>query len=145
MPKNYDSTDLLWTSRGDLFAQNGDILDTENDPLRSLYQEVKNRSKEDQGAWQVFPSLGSSVSDYVGEPNNKQTAEGIKARILASLTRDGYINSNDIEIRYAPVSTEELFVRTKIKVMPTTRNGNSESITVYGLYRYEEDQVSFLI
>ena len=51
MARNYDSVDCLWTSRGDYFLESGDIMDTEKDPLRSLYQEVKTREGSDQGDW----------------------------------------------------------------------------------------------
>ena len=145
MAKNYDATDLLWTSRGDFFISNGDLKDTEHDPLRSLVQEVKNRASSDQAAWSVFPDLGATLSRFVGEPNNKQTAESIKVAIQSALTRNGYINNNDIEIKYMPISREKLLLRVTIKVAPTVANANSESLTLHGLYNYEEDQVTFII
>ena len=145
MAKNYDSVDLLWTSRGDYYISNGDLLDTSHDPLRSLLQEIKNRASSDQAAWSVFPDLGATTSRFVGEPNNKQTAENIKVSILSALTRNGYINNNDISIKYMPISAEELLFKISVTVAPTVANGNSESLTVYGLYKYEEDQVAFII
>jgi hypothetical protein len=145
MAKNYDSTDLLWTSRGDFYIANGDLMDTEHDPLRSLMQEIKNRASSDQGDWSVFPDLGATPSRFVGEPNNKETAESIKVSILSALTRNGYIHTRDVEIKYMPVSRTELLFRLNVLVAPTVANANSESLTVHGLYRYEEDQVAFII
>lgn len=145
MAKNYDSVDLLWTSRGDYFISEGDLMDTERDPLRSLVQEIKTRASSDQGDWAVFPDLGATPSRFIGEPNNKQTAESIKVSILSALTRNGYINTRDVEIRYMPISSDKLLFRLNIRVAPTVANANSESLTLHGLYRYEEDQVSFLI
>lgn len=145
MARDYDSVDLLWTSRGDYHLLNGDLMDTERDPLRSLVQEVKTRASGDQGAWIPWPDLGASVSDLVGQPNNKQTAESIKTRILSSLTRNGFMNSKDIDIKYIPVSEDSILFRLKLTVAPTVANGNSEYLTIHGLYRYEEDQVSFLM
>lgn len=145
MAKNYDATDLLWTSRGDYYIADGDLMDTANDPLRSLVQEVKTRASADQGAWSVFPDLGSTISRFVGEPNSKETAESIKVSILSSLTRNGYINNNDVDIKYMPVSREELLFRLNLSVAPTVANANSESLTLHGLYNYEADQVTFII
>jgi hypothetical protein len=145
MPRNYDSTDLLWTSRGDFYCSNGDIVDTYYDPLRSLYQETKDRASSDQGAWAIFPTNGSSISDFVGEPNNKITAEAIKTRIISSLTRSGYIDSSDIDIKYIPVSAEKLLFRISIRVLPTSRNAYSDSLKILGLYTYREDQVALFI
>lgn len=145
MPKNYDAVDCLWTSRGDYYISNGDIMDTSNDPLRSLVQETKTRAGSDQGDWAVYPELGASITDYVGEPNNKETCESIKIRIQSALTRNGYINSNDLKIMYMPVNAEKTLFRVKIEVLPTVLNGNSDSILLHGLYRSEEDQVCLFI
>lgn len=145
MPRNYDSTDLLWTSRGDLYISNGDLMDTYKDPLRSLYQETKNRASSDKGSWTIFPDIGSDISDFVGEPNNKVTAESIKIRILSSLTRHGFIHSEDISIKYIPISVEKLLFRISIRVLPTARNAYSDSLKILGLYTYREDQVALFI
>lgn len=145
MAKNYDAIDLVWTSRGDYYINDGDLMDTEYDPLRSLVQEIKTRASSDQGDWAVFPDLGASPSRFVGEPSNKQTAESIKVSIISALTRNGYINSNDIEIKYIPINREALLFRLNVDVATTVANANSESLTLHGLYRYEEDQVAFII
>jgi len=100
MPRVYDAVDLFWSAKGDIQLSNGDILDTAYDPLRSLAQEIKMRASGDTGAWRNNTDIGSNISDFVGEPNNKVTAEGIKARIIASLARHGFINTNDLTIRY---------------------------------------------
>ena len=145
MPKNYDATDFLWTSRGDYYIKDGDLMDTEEDPLRSVSTEIKTRASSDQGAWKTFPNVGSSISDFVGDPNNKATAEGIKTRIQSALTKNGFINKRDLKIRYAPVSAEKLLVRISLKVAPTAKNRYSEELRLTGLYNYKEDQVAFLI
>lgn len=145
MARNYDSVDLLWTSRGDYFLDSGDIMDTEKDPLRSLYQEVKTREGSDQGDWSLNPTLGGSISDFLGDSTNKQTAENIKVRLISCLTRDGYIHSSDIDIKYMPISNDTILFRTKIAVQPTAKNGNSESLVLQGMYNTEENQISNLI
>ena len=145
MAKNYDATDLLWTSRGDYYIANGDIMDTEEDPLRSVSQEIKTRASGDQGAWKVFPNIGSSISDFVGDVNNKATAESMKARITSALTKYGYIHARDLKIRYAPISPEKLLIRISLKVAPTAKNRYSQELRLTGLYNYKEDQVAFLI
>lgn len=145
MARDYDSVDCFWSSRGDYCIDAGDIKDTENDPLRSLYQELRTRQGSDQGDWSLNPNLGSSISDFIGYPSNKQTAESIKTRLIACLTRDGYINSNDIEIKYIPISNNTIMFRTKIYVQPTLKNGNSEYLILQGLYNSEENQVSNLL
>jgi hypothetical protein len=145
MPRNYDANDLLWTSRGDYYIFNGDLMDTYNDPLRSLVQEIKTRASCDQGAWKLYPELGSNISDFVGEPNNKQTAEGIKTRIINSLARHGFMHTSDIKIKYMPIDIDKLLLRISVSVLPTADNAGSDTLTIHGLYNYEEDQISFII
>ena len=145
MAKNYDATDFLWTSRGDIFIADGDIKDTEEDPLRSVVQEIKTRASGDQGDWKMNVNVGSNISSLVGQPNNKETAEHIKTRIISALTRHGFIKANDLSIRYMPISREKLLVRISLSVAPTSKNKASEQLKITGLYNYKEDQVALLI
>lgn len=145
MPRVYDATDLFWSAKGDIQISNGDIMDTAYDPLRSLVQEIKTRASSDTGAWRNSLDVGSNISDFVGEPNNKTTAEGIKTRIISSLARHGFVNTQDILLKYIPIAADKLLIRISIKVLPTPQNKGSKEITIHGLYNYEEDQVSFLI
>ena len=146
MAKNYDKTDLVWTSRGDyVISHDGDIMDTERDPLRSLVQEIKTRAGGDLGDWSAFPDLGASLSDFVGEPNTKITAESIKIRLIAALAKYGFIDIKDLKIQYLPFDREKILLRISINVAPTVENANSEILTLHSIYSYEENQVSFII
>lgn len=143
MPRIYDDNDLLWTFLGDFCIENGDLLDTEHDPLRSLVQEIKTRISSDIGDWRGYPDLGSNVSDFVGEPNNKATAERIKTRIISSLARHGFMHTEDIKVSYIPVDIDKLLFRISISVRPTVANAGSDSLNIMTLYNYEENQIYF--
>jgi len=141
-PQVYDKNDLAWTSRGDyVVAHNGDIMDTNTDPLRSLYQEVKTRIKSNIGDWKLNQNVGASLGDFVGEPNNKMTAESIKTRIKTSLTKDGFINSKDIKIKYMPVDVDMLMFRVSIEVAKTAKNAGSENLKINVIYNYSENNI----
>lgn len=145
MPKVYDDSDLFWTSRGDLLlGGDGDIQDTEHDPLRSIVQEIKTRVEADQGDWETFPDLGAGISDFVGEPSNKQTAEKIKTRIISALLADGLINSKDLKVMYLVVNVDHLLYRISLKVAPTIRNRNSTQLIYNLLYSYSDNNISFV-
>ena len=142
MPQVYDNTDLYWTSRGDcLIGNDGDVMDTEYDPLRSIIQEVGTRSKADQGDWQVFPTCGANIRDFVGEPNNASIAESIKARLISAYARDGLINTRDMKIQYMPIDRDKLLLRVSISVAPTAANGNSELLVRTMVYSYSDNNV----
>lgn len=143
MPQNYDKVDCFWSSRGDFILSEGDVFSTEYDPLRSLNQEVVTRLESDQGDWVVFHSTGANLRDFVGEPNNAYVAEAIKVRMHSSLTRDGFINNQDIKIMTMPIDADKLLVRLNIKVAPTARNGNSRSLVINAVYNYSDNNVYF--
>jgi len=141
-PQIYDNTDCFWTSQGDYYlGDDGDLMDTESDPLRSLVQEVRTRAAADPGDWAVFPTVGAGLRDFVGEPNNARNAEMIKARLLAALAKEGLINTRDMEIKYLPVTLDKLLVRLTVRVAPTAKNAGSQYITTTVVYSYSDNNV----
>jgi len=145
MPQIYDRTDLMWTGRGDLvIGHDGDIMDTYADPLRSIYQEIRSRIKSEVGDWRLYPDISASLSDYVGEPNNKVTAEAVKTRIISSITRNGLVHNADVQVRYAPIENDKLMLRITIKVIATAQNAGSEYLGINILYNYSENHAYFI-
>lgn len=142
MSQNQDKIDLFFTSRGDFSNKNGDLFSTETDPLRSLFQEARTRVMSSIKDWKLYPTLGASLEDFVGEPNNKVIAEAIKVRIISSLTKDGFIPKNDISVKYLPIEHDRLMIRIQIKVAPTELNGNSTTLGIKVLYNYIENNIS---
>jgi hypothetical protein len=144
-PRIYDRTDLAWSGRGDfIIGHNQDIMDTYEDPLRSLYQEIRTRIKSEVGDWELYPDNAAQLSDFVGEPNDKFTAESIKTRVIASIARNGLVQNSDIAVKYAPIDIDKLMVRVTIKVTPTARNGGSEFLGITFMYDYSENHAFFI-
>ena len=138
----YDNNDLVWTSRGDyVISHNGDIMDSNNDPLRSIFQEIRTRIKSDLGDWKLNEDIGGSLSDFVGQPNNKLTAETIKTRIKACLVRHGLVNSRDLTIKYIPIDADKLMFRLSLSVAQTAKNRSSQTLGINVLYHYAENNV----
>ena len=137
MPKVYDRLDVYWTDDGDLLVgPTGDLFDTEEDPLRSLVQEIKTRIMGDQEDWELYPDVGAGLSELIGEPNNKATAEAGRAKIIAALTRDGLVSSSDISIKYMPTGPYSLLHKLVIAVSPTSINFQTEFIEIKVLFDY---------
>jgi len=145
MAKNYDKIDLYWSRSGDLIMNNnGDLLDTEQDRLRSLVQEVRTRIQSDQQDWDLYPDLGANLSALIGQPNNKITAESGKAKIIAALTMYGLVDSGDISIIYMPIDEKTIVYRLKIKVSPTVENRAVDSLKIDIIYNYQDDNLHLL-
>jgi len=145
MPQNYDRTDLTWSSRADLvIGHNGDIMDTYDDPLRSLYQEVRTRIMSALGDWVLYPDIAANIDDFVGEPNTKPTAEAIKTRVVAAVTRNGLVHSSDVDVKYSPIDVDKIMLRISIAVAPTALNGGSNYLGLNFLYDYSENRAYFV-
>lgn len=145
MPKNCDRTDFYWSWRGDfIIGPDGDIFSTENEPLRSLVQEVRTRLQSELGDWALYPDLASNLSGLVGEANNKQTAEAGKARITSVLSKYGLVDTKDITVSYIPISVDAILYRIKIRVSPTQANGYMDAITINISYNYTDNNIHFL-
>lgn len=142
MPANYDRNDLRWSYRGDfLLGHDGDLADTSGDPLKSIHQEIRDIIRSDVGSWKLYPNKGAGLSDFVGEANDKRTAEAIKTRMISALTRNGLVNTRDVKVIYAPVDINKLMVRVSLQVAPTAANRGSNTLSMTFGYNYSENNV----
>lgn len=145
MPQVYDRSDFAWSTRGDLvIGHDGDIMDTYDDPLRSLYQEIRTRVMSTLGDWAMYPDLGANVEEFVGEPNNKVTAEALKTRIIAAIMRNGLVHGADLKVKYSPIDIDKIMFRISIAVAPTAINGGSDYLGLSFLYDYSENHAYFV-
>jgi len=145
MARNYDNTDLKWTLNGDLtVGPDGDLADTAHDPLLSLRQEIRTRVRSSTQDWELHEDLGADLDEIIGEPNTRETGLAGRALIISSLTRDGFIDESDIEIRETPVDRHTILYRIKISVAPTTANGNSEQVVEKFLFYMKDRGFKFI-
>jgi len=130
MARIYDDIDLAWTLQGDLnIGPDGDIADTASDVLRSIRQEIRTRVRSSLQDWELHPGLGADLDEIIGEPNSRETATVGRDRIVASLTRDGFMADSDIQVKSVPVDRHTILYRIRVSVASTTANGSSEELT----------------
>jgi hypothetical protein len=117
---NYSSTDMYWTNGGDFtIDQRGDLMDSSDNPLRSLVQEIRTRVEAEPGDWGAYPTLGAALDNFIGEPNNRALAQEIKARLRFSITDRGLVSSNDLLIDIVPTSNRMVAVMMRVNVSGT--------------------------
>ena len=134
--------DLRWTWNGDLvIGPTGDLLDTSVHELLSFVQEAKTRVRSELYEWKLHPDLGASLSDLIGRPNTRGIANEGKARIIASLSRDGFLAQKYITVRSIPVDRNHLMYRLKIRLPDMS---GSESIEINLLLDTEEFSFLFV-
>ncbi len=74
---------------------------------------IKNRIKTENPDWFHHANIGADLSDLIGEPNTRETAERGVGTILRSLTYANLYSEGNIDIKPLPVSDSEIvfFIR----------------------------------
>lgn len=94
-----DDGDLVVSSGGDLALASIDQT-TRQDIILNTYTIL--------GDFEAFPSLGSRLYTFIGEPNTRQNAGLFKAETLRALTQNGYFNREDINLRVVPIAIDAI-------------------------------------
>lgn len=144
---NYFSNDLYWNSRGDLAVGiNGDIQDTIDSPLRSLVQEVRTRVQSEINDWPIYPKLGAGINDFIGEPNNEQTATELQSRLIYALTHDNLVLREDLVIDLVPMTVRALKIIVRINVAQTPGVNENKQWLIFGfLYDTSEQGLIYAL
>lgn len=83
-------------------------------------QTMNARLRSENPDWVLHDGIGADLSDLIGEPNVRATAEKGKLKILSALTYDGTWREEEITISAIPYSEESiLFV---VRLMKEGRN-----------------------
>lgn len=147
MANYYDAADAAWSWNGDfLLGDQGDLQDTMYDTLQSVIDQVNIVCASSYGDWFVYPGRGASIDDFVGEPNNKQTANRLHDRIRVSLTSMGLVDENDLNINIVPVSIHKLLIIIQIDAISLGSNTleNNGPLKVALVFDTSQRQVFFI-
>jgi hypothetical protein len=71
-------------------------------------QIVFNRLRTDSPDWYHHPGMGGNLSDLVGEPNTRATAEQGIAYITNALTYGNLYSRNQLSVRGVPIGPDKL-------------------------------------
>ena len=139
----YDSVDLYFSSAGDLALDNSnDIASTEGDILLSFKQEIFNRVRSEFQDWTLHPWIGAGISDIIGEPNSRETAEIGKEKIMNSLTIGAFVVADDVNIKYMPITHDSIMYTIEIDVEPTEENDYANSIRITLLLDFDTHKIT---
>lgn len=131
MPQVKDDIDLFFNSSGDFALDStGDIASTGSDMLLSFKQEIYNRLKSDLQDWSMYSWIGAGLSEIIGEPNSRETAEIGKEKIESALTIGAFLSAEDVNIKYIPVAKDALMYIIRVSVEPTPENNYTDEVEV---------------
>lgn len=146
MPRIYDDLDLEYSWNGDFSLSGGDLADTSYDYLQSLLQDVQTVCAAELGDWETLPGLGAQLSDFVGEPNDKYTANLISDRVRVALVSAGIVAEKDLSVRVVPVHIHRVLIIVKIDAVATPYNSldaNSALVASF-IFDFLERGISFM-
>jgi len=144
---NYDSIDIEYSYCGDYeVSDDGDFQDTTYDQIQSLVQEIQTVCNSSIGDWQENPNYAASLTDYVGEPNNRITSRNITDRIKTSLIGNNVVRADDLTINIIPIDRYKVFILVSVKVASTQNNSvlTDGSVVVSLVFDYTEQGISFI-
>ncbi len=144
---NYDSIDLQFTALGDyLPGDDGDFADTAADQIQSIIQDIQSITNSSLGDWSEHLNYGSSLDDYIGYPNNRDTVKEITNRLRTSLINNNIVQSGDLAIQAIPIDRHKIFLIISLRAAATANNSltNNNNVVVTFIYDYLERGVSFV-
>ncbi len=143
----YDAIDLIYSWNGDyLIGPDGDFLDTASDQIVSMIQEVQSVINSDVGDWKYYQSYGSSLSDFIGSPNNRDTVKEISSRIRTSLITNSILQANDFSVQIIPIDKNKVLILVNVQAASTVNNSivPGGTIVLSFVYDYLEQGVFFV-
>lgn len=104
---SYTRQDIQMSDDGDFVVSSaGDLaLASANQTVR---QDLLLNSYTMLGDFEAFPTMGSRLYTFIGEPNTRQNAGLVQGELLRSLTSNGYFLKEDIKIRVIPISMDSI-------------------------------------
>ena len=143
MTNVYDTVELRWSEDGDyILDSDGDLRDTLPDQIQWLTDAIHTEMTNERGDWDLEPSIGANLLDFIGEPNTRVTGEKIKQRIISVLTRPELISTADLTVEVAPVSIHAIAIVLIIRVASTPNNSVVADVLILNyLYDYSENAI----
>jgi len=120
---NYDSIDLDWTWDGDyLVDDDGDLKDTSYDYLQSIRNEIATIVKSELLDWELDPTIGANLSDFMGEPNTREVGRQLEDRVETALVSAGVVYPEDVNARVVPIGTHRVLITITVLTIATVNN-----------------------
>jgi hypothetical protein len=130
----YDATDLRFGWSGDYaLGEDGDLADTSDDGLESLRQELQTIAKSEINDWAVYPTYAATLSDYVGQPNTRPTANALHDRLRTAIIANGIVLESDLDIKVIPVHIHKVLIYIRVNATPTAFNELKDNRVVVSL------------
>lgn len=99
-------TDLTLTFEGDLDLSSGDLATSNS--VTWLSEVINMVLRTSPGEYAVYPAVGGSLDEFIGEQNTRATADKIRERITNSLTYQPWANPGRLGARVVPTGKDTI-------------------------------------
>lgn len=114
--------DLKISLTGDLvIGANGDLDFVQGGENISQDAMVRMRTYRDESP--LMPGVGTTISNFAGSPNTRETGEAIEEEAIRALTNNGYISRETLYVAAVPVAEDS--GKLMLIIDPDTRDENS--------------------
>lgn len=79
-------------------------------------QIIMNRLRTDAPDWYHHPRMGANMTDLIGEPNSRETADIGAQYIMDALTYYGLFQITQINIRPVPINNQEIVFYVSVNI-----------------------------
>lgn len=90
---------------------------TDRDALKQI---VMNRLNTQAPDWYHHPNMGGNLTDLIGEPNNRATADLGAVYIIQALTYDRLFDRTQIIVRPVPINKDEILFMVTLYIQDDT-------------------------
>ena len=129
-------TDVAMSLDGDIMVKDGDLRIC--DGFEWVYREVNKRIRTTNPSWKTYPTIGASLRDFYGKPNNEATAREIRQRIKSCLDQDNISYPGEFAVRVIPTGKDSISIYIYL-ILPGTK------VELYKfIYSYIDDIVQHM-
>lgn len=117
MPAYEHQDDLRFTPEGDFrLSLGGDLARTGTQRLQGLVQRIHKRVMSSRGDWALEGQVGAGLGEFVGQPNNRETARLVQSRIVSELLQDNLLYGQDLKVQVVPLGPRQILLSVRVRV-----------------------------
>ena len=106
----FRQVDFWFTEDGDLAVDaTGDLKDTRGTMGRAVLQEIRDRLMSRPGEWALNVSIGSQLTDYLGDPGSERALHLAAEEIARAITADRLLIPGEFDVM-PMLFSEKIFV-----------------------------------
>lgn len=139
----YESSDLYFSEEGDyVLDRDGDVMDTFSDPFLALGQVIRDRCRYTVGSHRLSPRVGVLTLPF-GLYNFAENAEEYRKMLILTLTEDGIILPEDLEVDIVSIDDDTWLISVAISLHPSVINSTLTERVFFLTYQDSNSQIRF--